>query len=299
MPNIEVRNMLHYIVTRMGLGKRDDEFYKEHIELCRLTLSRSLEAQTNKNFTWAVAIDARAPDWVDEQILKMAPSVKTEVWRRDPLLVGFRPLERSLLKESNTYITTRIDDDDFLHISFVNEIQRQFLFLEPISAITYSRGLDLTSDGLYQKRYAWFSAGLSVLTKNNLDGHVYRYSHTKTGTIVSEAGGTANVLDTPHPMWIRSWRLSSDSSAAKGFRIDTSAPAYVNWEDYGTDDQCIYELRNILSKASTGGNGGVLTKSSIPRLSLKSYLLEEIRRKKAATCPADEIEKLAQIMYLL
>jgi hypothetical protein len=289
---------IHYIITRMGLGKRDELFYREHVELCRLTLAKSLEAQSNKNFIWAIAIDLRAPAWVDDSLRQLAGSIEVIVWRRDPFKTSFQPIDIKLIKPSLTYITTRADDDDFLHISFVEQTQSDLSGCRPLTALTYAKGVDLTEDGLFYKHYPFNAQGLSIVTDHTLKGHVYSCSHTNTGVIVKKNGGSVIIKDDTKPMWIRTWRLNSDSSAARGIRVNIERTANINWSEYGTNEQSIAALLLRL-RVKEFPMGGVYGKETIPRLILKSYLLDKIRNLRKSNENDEEIEKLAQVMYHL
>jgi len=282
----------------MGIGKRDEFFYREHVEFCRLTLAKSLEAQSSKNFIWVIAIDLRAPAWVDDALRQLAPSIEVIVWRRDPFETSFQPIDVELVQPSETYITTRIDDDDFVHISFVEQTQSDLSGCKPLTALTYANGVDMTEGGLFHKRYPWTGLGLSVVTDHTLKGHVYKYSHMNTGAIVKKNGGQAIKKDTTKPMWIRTWRLNSDSSEARGIRVNVQRSANINWSEYGTDEQSIVALRELL-RVKGLPMGGVYGERTIPRSILKRYLTDQIQKLRKDNMHDEEIEKLAQIMYHL
>lgn len=295
---------LHLVITRMGIGVRNPKFYDDHIRLAGLTIAKSLSAQTQKDFVWVVAIDSRAPADVDDRIKALAPSVRTEVWRRDPFEVGINPIDRSRIKrlaDGRSIITTRVDDDDFLHKHFTERLHESLRSCSIPAALTFRKGANLTTEGIYITNYPWIGLGLSGLSGPDLGIHAYSGMHTKMGEKAEEIGGEAITVDTPFPMWIRTWRLSSDSSLARGIRVDDKDEfSAFRPEDYGANEASIRDLLSILKEPEKVRDQGVFEKAAAPRMLLKSNLIRKVREmRKNPDHDRAEVEVLSQIMYLI
>jgi len=286
----------------MGIGVRRPAFYDDHLNLARLTIARSLSVQTSSNFIWAVAIDSRAPAGIEERIKALAPRLAIEVWRRDPFVVGLTPLNRGRIAEladGKDVILSRVDDDDLLHQDFVTRAQRDLLHSPAPSALSYSRGANFVDGEFYPDVYPWFSAGLTTRTKADLSLHAYRYAHTQMGGRVEDAGGLAWVKESSEPMWIRTWRASSDSTAARGFRITQDNAEAVDLEKFGLNLNLIDELNHVLASAPVAEDRGVRSKQAIPRMQLKISILKQIKTAAGLGAEEADLEALRQAMYLI
>lgn len=299
---------VHFIITRIGLGVRDDAFYRDHLELARLTIVASLSAQTNKDFYWLVAIDIRAPGWVDEVLTEYANLGKFKILisRRDPFVYALNPVDKKLIKSiaaGRNIITTRVDDDDFLHVDFVSLVQGEFLKFKKIpAAITFSDGINMTSDGYYSMNYPWIGLGLSVLSGSDLAVHCYKFSHTTMNKTFVDNGGSVVDVRTPMPIWMRTWRFSSDSSAARGFRVNknNTRVTSIKVSDFGATQDGIDQLLIFLGRDLVGDGAPVFGGKAIPKLVMKSKLISSvIEMKKNNAEKADDIEFLAQLMYII
>ncbi len=115
--------MEHYLITKYNLGiwqRGSAEIWMNHRKkLFEDWTYPSVMAQTSKNFKWIVMIDENTP----------------EKWYKDydftPLLMNFssyNPCVKYLKKncKSDWIITTRLDNDDWIAPTFIEEIQKCF-----------------------------------------------------------------------------------------------------------------------------------------------------------------------------
>ena len=295
----------HLVITRIGIGVRRKEFYDNHLELARLTVAKSLTAQTCQDFTWIVSIDARAPDDVDERIKALAPQIRTEVWRIDPLERNLNAVDLPKMRKfanGLNIITTRIDDDDLMSRNCIAVIQEKLGSCSPPAAITFPNGLNMTRYGIYNARFPWIAIGLSSLSAPAATNHIYGFNHTKVGASIEKMHGTAIVAETSEPMWLRTIRSSSDSHAGTEQRATKRKPTQqFQPEQFGLDFSEAAELFALLKTDSPSNiDTGVYTKAAVPRMILKRKLIQQIHqlRKDLAHDPT-EIEALAQIVYLI
>jgi hypothetical protein len=289
-------------ITRLGIGRRDDAFYRSHLRLCAMTIAASLRAQTAKDFLWVIAIDARAPIWVEAAIRKMASGIATEVWRWDPLVAKFNPIDRKRLQEiagGEPIVTVRVDDDDLLHRSFVERVRKRFRTAAPNTFLTYSSGLLLSHRGVTTQRKAWIGLGLACLSDAGVETTAYQYSHSHTGKLATIDGHrVVEVYRADRPMWIRTIHSASDSSIR---RADQPVPdATFVPRHYGLNILSLMLLRRML-RSGNGEPPPIATASGkpLPRLYMKMLLIRQIERIREEDPASEEIDALATAMYAL
>lgn len=297
----------HIIVTRLGVGVRNPEFYRVHLEYLKRSVARSLAAQTERNFTWAVVIDERAPEWVEPELAALnLPQLV--VWKIDPIRHGMNPAPRHRVKEivsEGPVIVSRVDDDDFLHVEFVERAGRELGALGPLSAYTVQNGANLYPDGSTgSMRYAWFSAGLAILTTVEDFVSPYALAHNRADALIERRGGRVFVDEADRPGWVRSLHGDSDSGEAHGLDRWSKTQIELPWADYGTTADEVRKLSEVLAQAKPAPemrmNGFGKPYS---RLGLKSNILTEIKRiRQQEDDPerkAARINVLAQAFYLI
>lgn len=113
----------HYIITRFNFGIYDrkdaGEWMEYRIGLFEQYTLPSIKAQTNKNFTWVLCFDERTPGKI---ICKYDYLDNVEIfYGRGKDWIKQKPAETDWI------ITSRIDNDDFYHKDFVQNIQMEFL----------------------------------------------------------------------------------------------------------------------------------------------------------------------------
>ena len=293
---------VHVVVTRFGLGRRDEAFYRQHLNLCGLTLAPSLRAQIDQDFIWAVAIDARAPEWVDAAIKKLAGAVRTVVWRLDPLVTGFYPIDFDQLgaiANGRWVATSRIDDDDLLHSTYTTAVASHFDGRTKPTAISFAGGVYLSAGSAASKRYPWMGAGIALLSPPSSTRTIYNGEHNRMGEWTVAEGGESVVVDDGPRMWIRTMRHASDSGAVRGTRMTASKRLRFRPRDYGIGYLQLLLLR--LHLAGPAVDRQSLTQDRpLPSLFMKMELhalIREQRQKPDDPLKAVRIEALANALY--
>jgi len=159
-------NMLfkHYILTRFNLVSESsynttidyvnsDEFLSPRFSLFETYCFPSVKQQSNNNFTWFVLFNDQLPEkWRNkldkykqqfpnfEARFMSAEETKSTNWHAT--------LNRFVLKELNEsgnntefILTTRFDNDDAIHLSFVDAVQKYFLKHQEETILNYPNGL--------------------------------------------------------------------------------------------------------------------------------------------------------------
>jgi hypothetical protein len=290
------------VITRLGLGMSRDEFYRHRVQVAKLSLARSLRAQTDESFTWVLVRDVRAPTWVDGEFETLATGMSFDIWRRDPTVVGMNPVDREAVRAmtgSRPAILSRCDDDDLLHRTYAARTRQELAGRAPPSALTFVRGGNLIDGKVYPIDYPWVGAGLAVLADEQATMTPYRYNHTTFGVRMQEQGFEAREITTSHLMWLRSVSGASDSAAGRRIRPRWwQLPTRITFADFGATEQSIEQLRIVLAGAPASPSPQPPGRS---RLAQKMELAQRIRKLKAASVrsAADdaEIERLTTAFY--
>jgi len=295
--------MKHVIITRFGLARLDEAFYREHLRLCSLTLAPSLRAQSSKKFIWAVAIDKRAPEWVDDAIRQLTPGIDVRIWRIDPLVDGLNPVDVEALERiarGDAVITSRVDDDDLLHRDFVRRTRSELKDATGVVYLTYGDGLIISRRTTEKRRSPWIGLGLSCLSSAPFEDQAYRYSHSRTGVEAARDGHEVREISTPEPMWIRTYRATSDSAEPyKGTRIRIGEATSVDPRLFGLSKLGLWRLRRALREAEAAPTrSGITRPKAQPRLFMKSEILRTIEALRMQEPePKETIEALAAALY--
>jgi Putative rhamnosyl transferase len=289
------------LITRIGVGISRDEHYRHRLRVADLALARSLRAQTDMSFTWVLVRDARAPEWVDDEIERLTAGLSFDIWRRDPTADGLNPVDRRAVRAmmaSRRTILSRCDDDDLLHRTYVARTRQELAERTPPSALTFIQGGYLFAGKVYPKRYPWFTAGLAVVPDERAQITPYLFNHPRFGAEMRRKGFEAREIRTSHPMWLRSVSASSDSAARRRLRPRWwHRPGPVEFGDFGATEESIEQLQHALAEAPVPRNPN--PKQS--RLGQKMELAKQIRALKAAAPRSeeedDEIERLTKALY--
>ncbi|MFA6448510.1 MAG: glycosyltransferase [bacterium] len=167
MPNFE-----HYLVTRFNVGlysgargeagdSSSDNWMEHRFKLFDAFCFPSVKNQSNGNFTWLVLFDAETPPKFRNIIAEYHNSFPAFT----PVFVDLSygesaapSLRRYILerkaKDAGHIITTRLDCDDSLHFSAIDEIQKQFngQKFKPVNFI-HGYFYDLAGDAVYETSY--------------------------------------------------------------------------------------------------------------------------------------------------
>lgn len=233
-----VMNIL--IVTRLCIGYQRPDLFEYRLALLEATAARSMRAQTDRDFTWVISTDCRAPDWVFSRLEALGDNVV--VFKRDPLASGLTPIGGEGVRSFGDVKTAvvRLDDDDLLRRDFVAHLRAVGADLPLNSAITWENGFNLYQGGVEPATYAWSGQGTTTISTADHFFNPYTTNHLRLGEKAAARGGVALVAQ--ERMWVRTWHAASDSTAARGIRFErTGNDADLN--DFGINDhQAIYKI---------------------------------------------------------
>jgi len=300
--------MEHVIITRHGLGQAMPDYYAKKTRYFEEVIVPSMARQTSTGFVWLVLADARAPKSVRKRIDAVVTSIRgAEVVVHDPLewgklLPDLDALIRSRRRQKGPVLITRLDDDDAVHPDFCRDVQAladQMVTEERVklpSVITFSHGVFLSPDTMecLQVEFPGVSVN-STLSNGKSIYHPYRHSHVELEKAVERRGGTAKIVATDEPMWLRTIRR--DSEATKGKRDVSGYLArlvtkgswmidgarYVEWESVagslGLSGEFPARLQQI-EKESGDEHVPLIrpTGSDMKRMGIKNALLEVAQR---------------------
>lgn len=158
------QDLQHFILTRFnirlwqkdktGNPVRTNEWLADRFSLFEKYCLPSIAAQTNKGFIWIVLFDAFTPDRFKSRIKEcqvQCPQlipiyVKPENGR---YFAQIFKTEVSKRITANRVITTYLDNDDALNISFVDDIQNRAIALSDGTFISYTDGYQYFTDHSY------------------------------------------------------------------------------------------------------------------------------------------------------
>ncbi|WPO83071.1 glycosyltransferase [Chryseobacterium sp. JJR-5R] len=133
--------------TRDGKNTLTNEWFMDRIDIFDKYCLPSFKNQTNKNFWWIVFFDVNTPEFYKERIKE----IEKEFPRFKPYFVNDHDEKNARLPEiileytgnSDFLITTDVDNDDILHMEYVETIQRLYQPVDNL-VIDLRRGLQLT-----------------------------------------------------------------------------------------------------------------------------------------------------------
>ncbi|WP_299114715.1 glycosyltransferase [uncultured Winogradskyella sp.] len=237
----------HYIVTRFNIksegwvndknGKKvnDLAWLKKRYDLFKTFCLPSMQAQTEKEYSWLVFFDVNTP----EEFKKKNEGISEQLPQFIPLYVNdFLDFENTLrefvFEKSHTeYImTSRFDNDDSFHEDAINAIQKAFV-KKDLTIIELSKGLTMLieDETKLAKRENVFSGPFITLIEKKSDVKslktVYDCEHTSWGDLADFIAIDSNFywLQTIHDANISN-RLYQDLTYSKkllkGFNFDYS-----------------------------------------------------------------------------
>ena len=197
------------------IGVARPSAFQRHAHIMLETLYPSMAAQTSRNFHWAVVTDELIDN--DSQALiesRFGSHPNFHLEKIDPFAAGTNAIPVAKLCEdffgtTKDIITTRIDDDDALHIDFVAEVQRQVeearAAESPLVSLSFRKGMRIAAK---QGRYDMFfaregaSAGMSLFSADVKTLHVHSFGHNKVHRRVQQKKGIALHVDTTAPFYL-------------------------------------------------------------------------------------------------
>jgi hypothetical protein len=146
----DMQGLTHEVVTYFGIGIYDRNWLHNRMDLFERTLLSSLKRQSTKNFTFNIYIDHRHPFFVSDRLKQLlgrcdfdsniceVDSIKTAASHGGSCIHSDYENNSGFL-----VIISAIDDDDFIHTSAIETIQKVALSSGKYSLITLNHGLEM------------------------------------------------------------------------------------------------------------------------------------------------------------
>ena len=178
----------HFILTRFNLIDlanyhvsydyvNSDEYLSKRFHLFDTYCFPSISNQTNKNFTWILLFNDKFPEkWKKklEEYKQICPNMEfcympiihEGKWKES--LTRVVKNELNALENNPQYLlTTRFDNDDALHFSFVDSIQKHFLEHQEEAIINYANGLQYIPKYNILKNFRVINGHFGTLIEKN------------------------------------------------------------------------------------------------------------------------------------
>ncbi len=184
----------HYLITRFNLRvdvwnvtKNNeklltDEWMDNRMWLFENFCFPTILSQTNQNFDWLLYFDSNTKEIYKNKIINLVSNHNNIKVLFVDAMPSFMPeLLKNIAQETKDIpylITTRIDNDDSIHIDFINEVQKQFNQQE-YRAIDFINGYSLQIEPKYLlgKKDQLFNPFISLIEKNENSKTVFYQDH--------------------------------------------------------------------------------------------------------------------------
>jgi hypothetical protein len=207
--------LLHFVGTRLEIGVFNEQWLDYRWQLFETLALASVDAQTEKDFTWVLGIDRDMPRRFRERLDELAverPYLRLiELELLDDFEHEFKVCCRkeAEAKGRPPLLTTRIDDDDAVHRELFGEIQRAARDLlsdgsrlpAAISATTGFQWVPATGQGYRAYHYS-HSIGTSLLESFDAFTAVYGKNHRRIPDWVVERDGSVHHIGGDTRWWL-------------------------------------------------------------------------------------------------
>lgn len=191
----------HVLLTRFNVRLSSpekppsDDWIAHRLDLFQRYCVPSVASQTVQNFRWIVLIDSRTSMATRRTILlnrKIQPLelCELEEFNSDYIAKYISPIESKFL------VSSRLDNDDALHETFIEQIQQTFC-AQPCQWINFPRGYVVDEQkGIFLSRQT-SNAFISLIETAAKPRTVFCVNHRLAGTV-----GPVSQIDNG-PMWIQ------------------------------------------------------------------------------------------------
>ena len=185
----------HYLITRFNLRSEywdvtknneqllTDEWMDNRMWLFENFCFPSVVGQTNQNFEWLLYFDTNTKEIYKKRILNLvANQLNFKVFFVDAMPSFMPELSKYIAlrnKDKPYLISTRIDNDDSIHVDFINEVQKRFDQQE-YRAIDFIKGYTLQIEPTYilGKKEQLYNPFISLIEKNENPQTAFYQDHT-------------------------------------------------------------------------------------------------------------------------
>ncbi|CAM3448712.1 glycosyltransferase [Stackebrandtia soli] len=231
------------MATRLGIGVYDEAWFEHRLTLFEAITVPSMRAQTNQDFTWLLAIDEQMPSAPFERLHRIVADVPNAEFLRVEFKSGLKDAvatwakERAVEAGAEHALTSRLDDDDALHVDCVarlrEEAERFFITASTqYAAFAFTQGsmwIPMERRG-YTRFHPSHSLGLSVLEPVTDCRGIYAWPHQDLLTRLAPRGAYLRAIDGDELWWLYTTHVLADSDTG-----DLKRLAKVRDHRYGYD----------------------------------------------------------------
>ena len=248
-----MRNFVHFILTRFNIQIKKEldvandiclntEYLLKRLELFEKHTLKSIKNQTNKNFIYVVCFHYKTPNIIRKEIDRLKEIYGFYDFYFDGFFYSQFNIKKIISElgiREKTYITTRIDNDDEVDATYIDEIQKCFenIFLHAPYLISCPRGQqkkipeNKTNHWYYRQNHFF-----SCVSQSELD--VFKFDHT---TIMKQDRVPVVIIETEKPMWTQ---IVHESNLANRIRFNLEGE-HIYIERYGFPYHLIEENDSV------------------------------------------------------
>ncbi|OBY93322.1 hypothetical protein A6723_009195 [Pseudomonas sp. AU11447] len=278
----------HFFFTNFGIGIKDEIWLSYRLEIFVNTVFPSLANQSSRDFEWVIFIDKALPVI---HVRRLQSAIQTQGLNArllpvDEYIAVPGEIEKLLADvQSDTLLTSRIDDDDCIHHRVVELIQREALgssSTEDIQVISLKKGFEfLPSDSCYREvSHQTLALALTLVdrTQGGKKRSINQYAHHLVVDTLAKQGvrfsHTALELDVPlylytkHPLSDSYFFGSRARIIADPKRRDGFDETFFS--QYGLSSQTLAYLTELTRHAPLGMPHKYLEKLSVVRAEIRA-----------------------------
>lgn len=175
----------------------DEDYLEERLDIFEKYTLQSMKKQTNQNFTWLILFHKRTPNKFKQRIHQLKNEVNfVDLYFDDEDKFSFLDYCNNEEKNTDWFITTRIDNDDMFEEDYIEQIQEYANNNLHTCILSFERGVkyDLNS----RKTYEYERKDNHFLSMIGKQGEcILQYNHAK----ILNSGKEIVFLNSNKPMW--------------------------------------------------------------------------------------------------
>lgn len=189
----------------------DEHYLASRFEIFEKYTFPSFLNQTDQNFEWIVMFHKKTPDSFKNKIDELSRKMKqfTAWYLDDDESINFGNYIKNYLQmtyPNSDVITTRVDNDDYVHQSFIESIKKDF-FSEnhtDITILTYPNGLqyDCRTKEILSYNYVNNHFLSMYAPSSNCGTHILMYNHAYIDNLVNSSSTISKREINISPLWI-------------------------------------------------------------------------------------------------
>lgn len=215
--------VFHVIATRHGIGVFDENWFEFRQHLLENITVPSLDAQTEKDFVWLIAIDRDMPERARKRIDELAETRPYVRLLELELKSDFRDSvarwasKKAEKRNADWVMTTRLDDDDALNVGMVERLRREakaYVARRELRPALFAPVIGCNWVPIEMSGHRTFrpgpSMGLSMLVPAEERRTAYHGNHMKINRQMAAAGAYVKCIDDDTLWWLYAHTSVSD-----------------------------------------------------------------------------------------